>query len=97
MITCFHKGSKRPQDDPEFKPLARSIRMKILKLSAILRVADAMDRSHHQNLSDFTVNFAQDSITLRVKGHHNLSLEKLALKEKGDLFENVFGYKLVLV
>ncbi|MBO4404500.1 MAG: phosphatase [Treponema sp.] len=97
MITCFHKGAKRPQDDPEFKPLARSIRMKILKLSAILRVADAMDRSHHQNLSDFTVNFAQDSITLRVKGHHNLSLEKLALKEKGDLFENVFGYKLVLV
>lgn len=97
LITCFHKGSKKPQDDAEFKPLARSARMKILKLSAILRVADALDRSHQQKLKDFTVNFAQDSITLRVKGHRNLSLEKLALKEKGDLFEDVFGYTLVLV
>ena len=71
--------------------------MKILKLSAILRVADAFDRGHQQKYKDFTVSFSRDTITIRVKGHHNLSLEKIALKEKGDLFENVFGYKLVLV
>ena len=33
----------------------------------------------------------------RVKGHTNLALEKLAVAQKSDLFENVFGYKIVLV
>ena len=97
LITNFHKGANFPQDHAEFKPLPRTSRMKILKLSAILRVADAFDRGHQQKYKDFTVSFTRDTLTIRVRGHHNLSLEKIALKEKGDLFENVFGYKLVLV
>jgi len=96
LIASFHKGSKVPQDDNEFKLLPRSSRLTILKLTAILRVADALDRSHQQKLTNFTVNFAKDSITFRVKGYNNITLEKLALGEKGDLFENVFGYKIVL-
>ena len=86
-----------PQDDPEFRLLPRTSRMIILKLSAILRVADALDRTHQQKLIDFTINFAHDSLTFRVKGHTNLALEKLAVAQKSDLFENVFGYKIVLV
>ncbi len=97
QIVSFHKGSKMPQDDPEFRLLARNKRMTILKLSAILRVADALDRTHKQSLCDFKINFEKDSITFRTRGHNNLSLEKLAVDEKGDLFENVFGYKIVLL
>ncbi len=97
QIAAYHKGSKMPQDDPEFKLLPRSSRMIILKLCAILRVADALDRSHRQKLTNFTINFAKDSVTFRIAGHANVGLEKLALSEKGDMFENVFGYKLVLV
>ncbi len=96
-IARFHKGNKMPQDDIEFKLLPRTSRMIILKLCAILRVADALDRSHQQKLSHFSISFAKDSITFRIKGHHNLSLEQLAIREKGNLFENVFGYKIVLV
>jgi hypothetical protein len=29
-------------------------------------------------------------------GVQSLNLEKIALGEKGDLFESVFGYKLIL-
>lgn len=97
FITSFHKGKIRVSENHEFRLLSRSTRMSILKLSAILRLADALDRSHSQKLKDFTIHFAQDSITFRVRGHHNLSLEKLAVEEKCDLFENVFGYKVVLV
>ncbi len=97
QIISFHKGSKMPQDDPEFRLLSRSKRMIVLKLSAILRVADALDRTHKQQLYNFNISFAKDSITFRAKGHNSLSLEKLALSEKADLFENVFGYKIVLV
>ncbi|MCH5291740.1 MAG: HD domain-containing protein [Treponema sp.] len=97
QIANYHKGSAQPQEDPEIWLLPRKNRLTILKLSAILRVADALDRGHQQNLTDFTIHLAKDTITFRVKGHRNLNLEKLAMAEKGELFENVFGYKIVLV
>ena len=97
QIVSYHRGSKMPQDDPEFKLLARADRMTILKLSAILRAADALDRSHQQKINNFDISISTESLTIRVKGHDNLLLEKLAISEKGDLFENVFGYKIVLV
>ncbi|MBQ0039375.1 MAG: HD domain-containing protein [Treponema sp.] len=97
MIIGFHKGAKQPQDDPEVRLLPRSSRMIVLKLSAILRLADALDRTHRQNLKEFKISLTDDTITIRTKGHHNLTLEKLVLAEKGSLFENVFGYKIVLV
>src|SRR5574344_3079269 len=97
QIVSYHRGTKTPQDDPEFKLLSRADRMTILKLSAILRAADALDRSHQQKIKDFTTSFSTESLTIRVKGHDNIMLEKMAVEEKGDLFENVFGYKIVLV
>lgn len=97
QIVSYHRGTKMPQDDPEFKLFSRAYRMTVLKLSAILRVADALDRGHQQKLTNFTLSFSAESLTIRVKGNNNLLLEKMAVEEKGDLFENVFGYKIVLV
>ena len=97
MIISFHKGGRQPMDDEEVRLLPRTYRMTINKLSAILRVADAMDCSHRQTFKDFRISLANDTFTMRTKGHHNLSMEKLALEDKGSLFENVFGYKIVLL
>ncbi len=97
LIVSFHKGSKMPQEDNEFHLLSRSDRMLVLKLTAILRVADALDRGHQQKVDDFNISFSAESMTLRVNGYNNVLLEKIALSEKADLFQNVFGYKVVLV
>ena len=97
QIAAYHKGSRMPQNDPEIKLLPRESRLTILKLSAILRVADALDRSHRQQLGNFSISIGQDCVTIHIKDHNSLSLERLAMKEKGDLFENVFGYSIVIV
>ena len=97
MIVSFHKGRARPQDDHEFMLLPRAQRMKVLKLSAIIRVADALDRTHKQPAYSFNVSPAKNTVTFRARGYSNLSLEKMAVSEKGDLFEDIFGYKIVLV
>ncbi len=97
LTAYYHKGTKLPQEDSDFLILQRSDRMLILKLAAILRVADALDRSHKQKLTDFTIDFVKDSLTFRIKTNESLSLEKLAMAEKGGLFESVFGYKIVLL
>lgn len=97
QIAHYHRGKNMPQDSEQFQILERTDRMIILKLTAILRIADAMDRGHSQILQDISFNLKKDSLTILTKGIKNLALEKVALNEKGDLFESVFGYKIVLL
>ncbi len=96
-IARYHRGKQQPQDSEQFQILARSDRMQILKLTAILRIADALDRSHGQTLSEIEIKLKNDTLAIYSKGIKNLALERIALSEKGELFESVFGYKVILI
>lgn len=97
IIARYHRGKQQPQDNEQFPVFARSDRMMILKLTAILRIADALDRSHGHSLEDISLQLKNDSLIIKSKGIKNLALERIAVQEKGDLFESVFGYKVVLL
>jgi len=96
-IAKYHKGTSVPQDEESFQMLPRSDRMTILKLTAILRIADAMDRGHIQKLSDFSIKIQENSLYIRTKNSINTVLEKIALSEKAGMFESIFGYKVILM
>lgn len=95
-MSKYHRGSLMPQDDDHFQMIPRDTRMTILKLTAILRIADALDRAHTQKLTDVVIIKQNDSLIINTKGNHNTILEKRALVEKADMFESIFGYKVVL-
>ena len=95
-IAKYHKGSIMPQDDEGFQSLPRSDRMTILKLTALLRIADALDRGHIQKFSDFEIKIQQNNLLIRTKHAKNTVLEKIALSEKAGMFESIFGYKVIL-
>jgi len=95
-IAKYHRGKLLPQDDEQFQMLPRSDRMTILKLTSILRIADALDRGHAQKMSDMALRLENDTFVLQVK-ERNTVLEKIALTEKAGLFESVFGYKVMLL
>lgn len=95
-IAKYHKGAVSPQDEESFSVYQRSTRMTILKLTAILRIADALDRGHIQKFNDFTIKIQQNSILIHTKNSKNAVLEKIALAEKSGMFESVFGYKVIL-
>lgn len=95
-IAKYHKGALQPQDDERFTMFQRFDRMVILKLTAILRIADALDRGHIQKFSDFTIKIQQNNLIIHTKNSKNAVLEKIALNEKAGMFESVFGYKVIL-
>jgi len=95
-IAKYHRGRLQPQDDDQFQMLPRTDRMTILKLTAILRIADALDRGHAQKMSDMTIRLSNDALVLQTK-ERNTMLEKMALSEKAGMFESVFGYKVLLM
>ena len=71
--------------------------MTILKLTAILRIADALDRGHIQKFNDFSIKIQQNSMIINTKNAKNTVLERIALSEKSGMFESVFGYKVILL
>lgn len=95
-IARYHRGKQLPSEDESFSLLPRSDRMTILKLTAILRIADALDRGHSQEYSDVKISVNQDLLNIHSNTARNTVLEKLALDEKSGLFESVFGYKVLL-
>ena len=76
--------------------LSRENRIRVLKLSAILRVADALDRGHNQRVNTISVEIHEDEILLHCDCQGESSSEKLALSVKSDLFEEVFGMDVIL-
>lgn len=96
QISYGHRGNTSPRDLPHFSRQDRESRITVLKMTALIRIADALDRGHGQRLTDFTIDFHPDTLIIRCSGTHSLVLEQRALAEKADLFEAVFGYKVLL-
>jgi exopolyphosphatase/guanosine-5'-triphosphate,3'-diphosphate pyrophosphatase len=68
----------------------------MLKMASILRVADALDRGHSQHIRSITVEKKSEAILIYAQGNYDHSLEQIGLEEKAGLFQDVFGYKVIL-
>lgn len=68
----------------------------VAKLAAILRVANAMDRSHKQKMEKFSIHLKDKKLVITVDTVNNITLETGLFKEKADFFEQVYGIRPVL-
>jgi len=92
----YHRKAPPASTHVNFIALPREDRVAVMKLAAILRVADALDRGHDQRVRDPTFERQEERFIIRAAGVVDLSLERLSLAEKGDMFEDVFGLEPVL-
>lgn len=95
-IARYHRRSWPKSSHLEYMTLPREERMAVTKLASLLRVADALERGHQQQVRDLTFERRAGELTLYVLGVVDLTLERRALAEKADLFEETFGLKLRL-
>lgn len=63
----------------------------IAKLTAILRLANALDRSHRQKFKNAVITLRDEKLVIAVESQEDLTLEKGTLAEKADFFEEVFN------
>jgi len=95
-VIRYHRGPPPSPTDIDYLALQREDRILVLKMVSILRVADALDRGHSQQIRDITVEHREAALVLHTSGGLDLSLERLGLEEKAGLFQEVFGYKVIL-
>lgn len=70
--------------------------LKIAKLNAILRLADAMDRSHKQKFRKLTVTSRNNTLFLTGHTLYDITLEKGIFARYSVYFEEIFGLHPVL-
>jgi exopolyphosphatase/guanosine-5'-triphosphate,3'-diphosphate pyrophosphatase len=77
--------------------MSREARMIVNKLAAILRVADALDVSRTQSIRDFRCRIDNDvGFVIVVPAGLDLILERRSLAEKADMFQDIYGWDVVL-
>ncbi len=94
MVALIARYHRRAQPSPEhegYNLLSRENRIIVSKLAAILRVADALERSHSQRISSLRCRIERGVLLVEVPGVDDLSLEQMALQQKGGMFESVYG------
>jgi len=68
----------------------------VRRLSTLLRVADSLDRSHHQPVRSVTARSRGGAVKLTVKGRAPLDLELWDVAREIGLFRQVFRRKLAV-
>ncbi len=68
----------------------------VAKLSAILRIANALDQSHKQKFENIRIAIKDRELVITVESLEDISLEQALFVSKTAYFEDVFSMKLVL-
>ena len=71
-----------------------------VKLLALLRIADALDRGHKSSVKIKSIHIERSTVTIAIQSGRNgkiaADLEVLRVEQKRDLFEQVFGKSLLV-
>jgi exopolyphosphatase/guanosine-5'-triphosphate,3'-diphosphate pyrophosphatase len=99
-VARYHRGPMPKKRHPEYGSLDRTLRRRIRRLSAILRVADGLDRGHGGAVDHVDVEVSDDTIRIRpipVPGVPTLRLEVWGGERKSDLLAKLTGGLIEIV
>lgn len=95
-VARYHRRSTPKKRHKRYRKLNKSLRKRVRKLSALLRVADGLDRSHYQNVQKLEIEADEDMITLYITTEGDPELEIWGAMRKSHLFEKVTGKTLAI-
>ncbi|NDL67664.1 HD domain-containing protein [Anaerotalea alkaliphila] len=97
-ITRYHSGYRPLHRDESFFSLTQGERVLVAKLVAVLKLADALDKSHKQKILLDSVKLRGKELVIKghVKATVNTTLEEWTFQKKADFFIEVFGIQPIL-
>jgi exopolyphosphatase / guanosine-5'-triphosphate,3'-diphosphate pyrophosphatase len=96
LIARYHRQSIPRLDHPSYAALSTGDRIRVSMLAAILRVADALERTHAQRIARPVLRRSPGKLHIQLAGVADAAVERLAMASKADLFEQVFGLHVVI-
>jgi exopolyphosphatase/guanosine-5'-triphosphate,3'-diphosphate pyrophosphatase len=93
-IARYHRRAEPKNSHPRFSRLSKSDRTLVRKLSGILRIADGLDRTHTQAVTDVALHLDHPRLTMYAVADEVPSVDVWGAERKSALFEEAFGYEL---
>ncbi len=93
-VARYHRRGAPARHHSEFMRLSETDRIRVERMSSILRMADALDRQQRQLVHDVAVSVEDGRVLLALDGEGDLLLERWALAKKKGLFESTFGLQV---
>ena len=93
-VARYHRRATPQKSHLPYMALDRETRVRVNKMAAILRVANALDADHLNKVRGVAVSRGDDEWVLEVDGAGDLTMERLATLARSDLLTEVFGQKL---
>lgn len=98
-VARYHRKSPPTRAHLPYMALDRESRMVVSKLAAILRVADSLEQDEGSKVHNVRISRDEENqrYLLEVESEGDLTMERLSLESKQDMFEEIYGMPVVLV
>ena len=94
LVARYHSGGMPSVKQKEFSRLDSEKRTTVTRLTALLRIGDALDREHRARAGNLSIEFDKDQVWLNLECLSGKSSDSMlalwALNHKKELFEKVF-------
>ncbi len=95
-VARYHSSEVPSKSHENFAQLSEESRIIVSKLVAIIRVADALDRSHKQKISNMVVKYSENEVVIKIDVSEEILLEQWTFEIKSEFFREVFGVAPIL-
>ena len=89
-LARYHRKSPPAVAHTAYGILSDEDKQRVNLMAPILRVADALDRSHEGGVQELFCDVREDSVTIYVGAEKELPIETSAVERKGDYFRQVY-------
>jgi exopolyphosphatase/guanosine-5'-triphosphate,3'-diphosphate pyrophosphatase len=93
-VARYHRRATPQKSHLPYMALDSETRVVVNKLSAILRLANALDADHLQKVKELSLLPEEGGFVLEVTGVGDLTMERLVAMARAELLVEVFGRKL---
>lgn len=95
-VVRYHRRAVPQLNHHEFQALGRSVRIRIMILAAILRLAYGLDVERTQRIRNVRCEVSQGRLLMHVD-RRQIALERWSIASKSQMFMEVFGLQVVLL
>jgi exopolyphosphatase/guanosine-5'-triphosphate,3'-diphosphate pyrophosphatase len=95
-IVRYHRAGRPKPRDPDFQALPPADRVIARRLASILRLADAFDRGHDQNVVSFQVRLDGRTLSLDARVRAEGELEHWAAVQRADALAEELGVEILI-
>jgi exopolyphosphatase/guanosine-5'-triphosphate,3'-diphosphate pyrophosphatase len=93
-VARYHRRSLPEPSHWGMRGLSRNEAQVVRKLATLLRVADSLDRSHHQPIQKISVRLRRDAADVKLKAKSPIDLELWDVEHEVNFFRRVFRRKI---